>query len=414
MVDAHESVTEVDDDNGNGKEKGRRRRFGRGRKDDPKEVRSETEWVDTLVAHAEGEEAPVSGSPFAAGEEETETPDVPELPEAEEPTGEVGAELPADVHDVDDEYLIREKQLPRPEKLALENQVREGHPHKGERDAFYEKSWTRRQADSHDEIRNYIDNVLGTDLDRQRRERRGRASVGARRAAGQGAAPVHVEGLEGDILIAFTFPKEEFRSARVVYETEGGYVVEVTRAVGNDEARLETQYYTVSRVGEVGHVLDKMRAREAERRAREEGIEPVAPVARPETEPVPEPPAEPPAAEDVGAPGATEADKEPQEAVEEPRHEGAQAEEAEPEEEEGGKKKGFGLFKRKKGDEEEPAEGAPGSPAESEAPEAVQEEDGGKKKFGLFKRKKGEDEAEAESEEPAQVGEGITEEENQA
>jgi hypothetical protein len=184
-----------------------------------KEKRSQTEWVDTLRAQPDPEEEPPleDQSPFMAGE-----------PEAEPMQAEPEAEPE-----------------PAPENYRVERQ------------------WRRRHKDEMDEIHNYIDRVIGTDRDPLLRHKR-LAEIGINRHTGKkrDLASVDVEGLDEELMIAFTFPKEELRGARMVYETEGGYVIEVTRAVGGDDEATERQYYTVSRVGSVAHVLDKLRAKE--------------------------------------------------------------------------------------------------------------------------------------------------------
>ena len=388
MAEAQEPVSAVAEEED---KKSRRRLFGR-RKEEPTEIRSETEWVDTLRAAEGDEEPPLAGSPFATEDVDDEPSGLPEAPAftgtpTYRATG--GDEhLPEEAAEVGDEVVIRERSLYRPEKLALENRVRSAHQHRGESDAFYEKSWTRRTGESMEDIHNYIDNVIGTEIDPSRRRER-RARAGYRPTTGdEGTASVHVEGLEQDIMLAFSFPREEFRGARVVYETEGGYVVEVTRAVGNDDDRRETQYYTVSRVGEVGHVLDKMRAREAERLARERGVAPVAPIAEPEpddasTEPI----VEPPEPADVGAPGAAHDTKAPEEPADEPAAGGHGAAPQLTADDTRANKFGA-LFKRK--DEDADAD----NPAPAHADEGSGTADNLAGKFGkMFKRDKDDDEA---------------------
>ncbi len=229
-MSAQEGVTEEPDaDDGTGDDEKGFMRFIRRRP--AKEKRSETEWVDTLRAQPEPEPEPEEEpeSPFMAGEglaEQEPEPEPAPLPEVEE----------------------------EPEPAPQEQyQV--------------ERRWRRRHQDEMDEIHNYIDRVIGTDLDPLERHKR-LADLGPRRHHGprRDIASVNVEGLDEELMIAFTFPKEELRSARMVYETEGGYVIEVTRAIGGDEAQVERQHYTVSRVGSVAHALDKLRAREIDRR----------------------------------------------------------------------------------------------------------------------------------------------------
>lgn len=235
-MSAQEGVTEEpDSENGPADDDKGIMRFIRRRP--AKEKRSETEWVDTLKAAPEPEpvEEDEPESPFMAGESFTQEEPEPE-PEPE----------PAPLPELDE--------APEPEPAPQEQfQV--------------ERRWRRRHQDEMDEIHNYIDRVIGTDLDPLERHKR-LADLGPRRHSSvrREFATVDVEGLDEELMIAFTFPKEELRSARMVYETEGGYVIEVTRAIGGDDETIERQHYTVSRVGSVAHALDKLRAREIDRR----------------------------------------------------------------------------------------------------------------------------------------------------
>lgn len=282
--------------------------------------RSDTEWVDTLVAQREPEPEPEEESPFQAGAE-AEPEEPPELPPP-----------PAT-----DEFVT-------------------------------ERQWRRRQHDEMDQIHSFIDRIIGTEHDPVVRHRK-LSGLGVARRAGptrRDLANVSVEGLEQELMIAFTFPREELRSAKVVYETEGGYVIEVLRAVGGDERNQQRQYYTVSRMGSVAHTLDKLRAQEIERRvqrdearAAQRSAEPPRVEAEPPpAEPEPGEPEEAPEAE-TPAPGAAP----PSEADEPEPAGGAESEERQ--------RGGFTRFLRREKEEPEVPGGAaePAPAEETEPPE---------------------------------------------
>lgn len=325
-----------------------------------KEKRSETEWVDTLRARPEPAAEEETESPFMAGE----APAPPEPEPAPEPE-------------------------PEPEPQRHE-------------EYRIERRWRRRHQDEMDEIHAYIDRVIGTDRDPMVRHRK-LADIGARRhpPKSRSIGSIEVEGLEEELMIAFTFPQEELRSARVVYETEGGYVIEVTRAVGGDDDRLERQHYTVSRVGSVAHALDTLRGREIEQEVRKSET-------RHSTT---QEPAQAYMPHDVPVESERDAPHEaPQAEVAEVR------EEAEPPEQGEDTKTGIMGFasrlRRGRTDTETPME--PAEQDEAEAPEPIQESqeapeqeeenpgEGGRRGIGsFFKRAQPEDQGEAQTDDVA-------------
>lgn len=238
MAKTQDSVTTVQEtDEPQESKKGR---FSRGRRKKA-DGHSATEWVDTLHAAEDAQDAePTTGSPFAAGDDPVEG--LPEEPEA-------SPEVDAAAFDKAPPAGLEAPHAAMSEEEALE----------------YERSWKRRHHEGLDDIHHFVDNVIGTSLDPARRRRLGGREVGiadTREVSRSKQTQVRVEGLDEEFLIAFTFPEDEFRGAHVVYETEGGYVLDVRRAIGGDDNQITSQYYTVSRMGEVSHVIDKMRERD--------------------------------------------------------------------------------------------------------------------------------------------------------
>ncbi|MBW3584073.1 MAG: hypothetical protein KY455_13360 [Euryarchaeota archaeon] len=331
------------------REKGRGLFGRRSETEEPEQIRSETEWVDTLYSY-EGDDEEDVGAPFE---------------------GESLAGLPEEP---------------------------------GER-----TGWKRRTHDSIDEIESYIDNVLGTPHDPFHRLTRPSAreyGLGETRK-GSELHRTRVEGLDQEILIAFPFPADEFEGARVIYETEGGYVLEVKRATGGDKRKVETHHFTISKVGAVAHVLDKLRhldeptmERAIEERAEADSRAPPGPTAGQNKEPVYE--AEP----GFSDRGASNTPTIPSEHAEAPSEAPAGTDPGiAPLEEEPSKKEKKSLFGRRKKDEgvqpdapsetqtEAPVPGGE-TPGEDETIETKEK----KGLLGRFGRKKGEaGEGEAES-----------------
>lgn len=227
--------------------KSRKSRFGRSAQEEDDRVRRADEWVDTVDVHAAAaspDEVPADRSPFdTTGLDET----------SPEPYG-------------------------------------SGHGFNGLADdePVEVRGWTRRSDNPIEEIEYYIDTVLGTQHDPRLRRRALQASeLGLETEAHRGFIPTKVKGLPNDVPMALPFPHNELRGARLVYETQGGYVIELERVVDGDAQNIDRQFYTVSRIGRVEQVLDRMRALEGR-------LGPAATSAPASTSPGPAPTAEKP------------------------------------------------------------------------------------------------------------------------
>ena len=247
-----------------------------------------------------------------------------------------------------------------------------------------------------DQIHAYIDEHLPSKrVPPPMRPKRAPPPISPRRSGGRPAKIVGVP-IAGDVL-----------DQKIVYETSGGYVLEVTERGVNGE--VERSYYTISRVEQVGHALDALREGRPERAAARAPTFEEAKRALESAPPAPEPTAEPewPAPEseawpesesrpwpeagpDAGESAAEPSAPEPTMVEFQPEGETTPPEPAAEEPGRFGKLAGKLRFRRKKKEEESsamPPIAAPGEPS-ALAPEESEGKEEKRGRLRLFGRKK--------------------------
>jgi len=135
--------------------------------------------------------------------------------------------------------MISEYGLSREEKINAEKKTRGGY--QGE---LQEKAWEKTATENLDEIRKLIDkDKLQTQKTQEKKVQKKEELPLESIKKTEGLAP---ELIRGDII-----------DREIIYETAGGYVVKVTY---RDNGQVESEYYSVSKIYDVEHALDKIQS----------------------------------------------------------------------------------------------------------------------------------------------------------